>query len=121
MSLNRRLPKLHALRRLRLLWTLPLLAGLSGAAAAEDPLSFVTFVQEPTGTCVNRNAVQVLVRSTHPSRPLRVWLDRYVMGTGTGDRSRTDLAPGAEAEPLGCSRNLNAVQEWRPVRAIFLD
>lgn len=100
---------------------LMLAALVSPAGASEDPLSFVAFVEEATGTCVNRNAVQILVRSTHPSRKLRVWLDRYVMGTGTGDRSRSDLLPGGAPEPLGCSRNLNGVQEWRPVRAMFLD
>jgi hypothetical protein len=81
----------------------------------------VNFVEEPTATCVSRNGVQILVRNTHPTRALRVWLDRYHMGIGTGDRSRSDLKPGAAPEPLGCSRSLNGAQEWRLVRATFLD
>jgi len=89
--------------------------------AAEDPAAFVRFVEEPTSTCVSRNGVQILVRSTHPSRALRVWLDRYHMGTGTGDRSRSDLRPGAEPEALGCSRSATGPQEWRLVRAAFID
>jgi hypothetical protein len=104
-------------------WTLLLCAALAlpCGRAAEDPSAFVSFVEEPASTCVVRNGVQILVRNTHPSRTLRVWLDRYHMGTGTGDRSRTDLKPGAEPEPLGCSRSLTGPQEWRLVRAAFVD
>ena len=91
------------------------------SSAAEDAIAFVTFVQEPSATCVSRSGVQILVRNTHPTRALRVWLDRYHMGIGTGDRSRSDLKPGAEPEPLGCSRSLTGPQEWRPVRAAFVD
>lgn len=99
---------------------------LSGPLAAqpegkEDATQYVEFVEEFAGQCVSRNGVQILVKNSHPSRSLRVWLDRYHMGTGTGDRSRSDLKPGAEPEALGCSRNLSAVQEWRIVRAVFID
>jgi hypothetical protein len=48
-------------------------------------------------------------------------MDRFHMGVGTGDRSRSELKPGAEPEPLGCSRTLTGVQEWRIVRAQFVD
>jgi len=96
-----------------------LLGGL--ARADEDATQYVQFVQEPTATCVTRNGQQILVKNAHPTRKLRVWLDRIYMGVGTGDRSRSDLAPGGEPEPLGCSRNLNAPQEWRVVRAAFID
>ena len=91
------------------------------ARADEDAASFVQFSQEPTATCVSRNGQQILVKNSHPTRKLRVWLDRMHMGVGTGDRSRSDLAPGAEPEPLGCSRNLNGLQEWRVVRVVFID
>ena len=91
------------------------------AAADSEPNQYLLFVEEFTGSCVARSGVQVLVRNTHPTRALRVWLDRYHAGTGTGDRSRTDLLPAAEPEPLGCSRNNNAPQEWRVVRAAFID
>ena len=101
-----------------------LLLALAFAAARaddEDAASFVRFVQEPAASCVERGGLQVLVKNTHPRRRVRVWLDRIYMGQGTGDRSRSELAPGAEPEPLGCSRNLNGTQEWRVVRAQFLD
>jgi len=90
-------------------------------AANEDPQQFVQFVEDFAGMCVARQAKEILVKNTHPTRTLRVWLDRYHMGTGTGDRSRSDLRPGAEPEPLGCSRSSDGPQEWRLVRAVFVD
>ncbi len=100
---------------------LALALAAAGAPAADDPAAFVAFVQEPGATCVARSGLQVLVRNTHPTRTLRVWLDRFHMGVGTGDRSKSDLKPGAEPEPLGCSRSTSGVQEWRLVRAVFVD
>ena len=98
------------------------LGPLSAAAAGEDDAArFVAFVQEPSATCVSRNGMQVLVKNTHPTRTLKVWLDRMHMGVGTGDRSRSELKPGAEPEPLGCSRSLTGPQEWKLVRAQFVD
>lgn len=101
-------------------WALALGAG--GAVHAEEQArDFVEFTQDFTAACVARQGVQVLVKSSHPKRTLRVWLDRYHMGVGTGDRSRSDLTPGAEPQPLGCSRSTTGVQEWRLVRATFVD
>lgn len=110
-------PRLVALSCL----VLPLLGALPARAQGEDPRQFVQFVEDFAGTCVARQGVQLLVKNTHPSRTVRVWLDRYHMGQGTGDRSKSDLAPGADPEPLGCSRSLTGPQEWRIARAIFLD
>lgn len=90
-------------------------------AEDEDAAKFVTFSQDFAGLCVSRNSVQILVGNSHPSRTVMVWLDRFHMGVGTGDRSKTELKPGAEAVPLGCSRTLDGPQEWRIVRARFLD
>jgi hypothetical protein len=99
----------------------PLAAQQRAAQPAEDPKQFVQFVEDFDGKCTARNGKMLLVRSTHPSRKLRVWLDRYHMGSGTGDRSRSDLAPGAPAEALGCSRTTDGPQEWRIVRAAFVE
>ena len=96
-------------------------AASDAAAGADDAARHVQFVQEFGATCVARNGVQILMKNTHPTRRVRVWLDRVYMGKGTGDRSRTDLVPGAEPDPLGCSRNQTGVQEWRIVRAVFID
>lgn len=105
-----------------LVLTLLLAAAIAGpAAAGEDPASFVQFVEEPAGHCVARGGLQMLVRNTHPKRSVKVWLDRYHGGVGTGDRSRSELAPGAAPEALGCTRNNQAPQEWRIVRAQFVD
>lgn len=104
----------HLLCALALLVALPL-------RAEEDALKFVQFVEEFAGTCVARNGVQIQVKNTHPTRRLRVWLDRFHMGVATADRSRSDLAPGAEPEPLGCSHTDTGKQEWRVVRAVFID
>ena len=94
---------------------------VSPARAAEEARDYVEFVQDFTASCVARQGVQILVKSKHPSRTLRVWLDRFHMGVGTGDRSRSELAPGGAPEALGCSRSTTGVQEWRLVRAVFVE
>ena len=91
------------------------------ARADDDAATYVAFVEEHAASCVQRNGTQIQVRSTHPTRRIKVWLDRFHMGVGTGDRSRSELAPGAEPQPLGCSRSATGAQEWRIVRAVFLD
>ena len=90
-------------------------------AADEDPGQFVEFVEDFEATCVAREGVMIMVRSKHPSRPIRIWLERWHMGVNTGDRGKSDLKPGDEAEKLGCSRTLNGKQEWRVVRAQFTE
>ena len=102
---------------------LMLVAGATRAGdEAGEAASQLQFVEDFSGTCTARNATQILMRNTHATRALRVWLDRYVGGVGTGDRSRTDLKPGAEPDPLGCSKSLDgAPQEWRVVRVMFVE
>jgi hypothetical protein len=95
-----------------------LLALPAAGQADEDAARYVQFVEEPAGECVSRNGVEILVRNAHPTRTLRVWLDRYQAGVGTGDRSRSELKPGAEPERLGCSRNSGGAQSWRVARAV---
>lgn len=106
------------MKRLLLLLALLLAAGVR---AEDDAAKYLQFVEENTGSCVQRNGVQIQVRNMHPTRRIKVWLDRYQAGVGTGDRSRSELAPGAEPEPLGCSRGDAGKQEWRLVRAVFVD
>ena len=97
------------------------LAAAPAVRADEDAAKYVQFVEDLSGTCSAREAKLIEVKNAHPTRKLRVWLDRYHMGHGTGDRSRSDLAPGAEPEALGCSRSAYGPQEWRIVRAVFID
>lgn len=96
-------------------------AAPAAAADAEDATRYVEFVQDFASTCVQRNGVQIQVRNSHPQRTVKVWMDRFHMGVGTGDRSRSELKPGAEPEALGCSRTMHGTQEWRIVRAQFVD
>lgn len=104
----------------RLCCALLLLAALP-LHADEEPAAYLKFVEDFAAGCVSRNGVQYQVKNTHPTRRIRVWLDRFHMGVATADRSRSDLAPGAEPEPLGCSRTDTGAQEWRVVRVIWLD
>jgi hypothetical protein len=99
----------------------PLQAQQKQPVAADDAASHVAFVLETTSNCMLNNGQQVQVRNTHPSRTLKVWLDRVQAGVGTGDRSRSELRPGADPEPLGCSRSAAGVQEWRVVKAQFVE
>lgn len=132
-----RLPAARPARR-RLARRLPgliLLATLAGPLAAQEaatpaapaasdpalPESYLSFEKDFTSNCVIRNGVQVLIRNTHPSRTVRVWLERTIAGRPTGDRSRSELKPGAEAEPLGCSVTSEQPQAWRIVKTVFAD
>jgi hypothetical protein len=97
------------------------LAASGGRAAEDDPRQFVEFVEDFEAVCVQREGVMILVRNTHPSKALRIWMERWHMGANTGDRGKSDLLPGGEAEKLGCSRTLSGKQEWRVIRAQFID
>lgn len=110
-------------RRLGLILAIGLsLLTLSVQAADEDAAAFVKFGEDFGATCVNRNTVTVTVKNTHPSRTVRVWLERSVGGTSTGDRSKSDLKPNAEPEDLGCARSLEgAEQKWKIQRAVFVE
>lgn len=89
--------------------------------AQDDPLKFVVLETDDDANCVRWEGKLVLVRNTHPTRSVRVWLERDHMGKHTGDRSRSELAPNAEPEKLGCSRTQYGTQGWRVVRAEFVD
>ena len=106
---------------LRSLLAAALVVAPAAPHAEEDPRAFIEFVEDFVANCVARQGVQIQVRSRHPSKGVRVWLDRYHMGVGTGDRSRSELLPGAEPVVLGCSRSTTGAQEWRLVRASFID
>jgi hypothetical protein len=115
---------LHRVVRLSALALLSFTTGPTSHAepAADDARAYVKFVEDISGNCTARNAKEVQVKNTHPSRRVKVWLDRYQMGVGTGDRSHSELTPNAPPEPLGCSRTLEGgTQEWRVARAVFVD
>jgi hypothetical protein len=115
-------PSWRAMRVAVVTAALGVLAWIPAAAQeAEDPVKFVILSTEDDANCVRWEGQLVVVRNSHPTRRIKVWLERFHMGTGTGDRSRTELNPNTEPEPLGCSRSQYGKQEWRVVRAIFLD
>ena len=68
---------------------------LAAGVRRDDAAKYTQFVEENTGSCVQRNGVQIQVRNTHPTRRIKVWLDRYQAGVGTGDplAQRTRPAP----------------------------
>lgn len=90
-------------------------------AGEEDAKSFIEFGKDFDANCVSLEGVTVLVKSTHPSRPIRLYLERYLLGHFTGDRSKSELLPNGEPERLGCSRTVSGPQEWRILRAEFMD
>jgi hypothetical protein len=99
-----------------------LMSALRFANAQEDASSYLQFVEEfPTGVCSQRQGKAVLIKSTHLTRKIKVVLDRFNSGVGTGDRSRSVLEPGAEPEALGCSRSDVGAQEWRVFKAEFVE
>lgn len=91
------------------------------AQEAQDAGAFVEFVTDNDANCVRWEGQMILVHSTHPDRAIKVWMERYFMGKPTGDRSRSELAPHGEPEKLGCSRLTYGTQEWRVVKAEFLN
>lgn len=95
--------------------------GVQTAPVSDSPAQFVEFILEDEANCQSRDSQHVIVHNTHPTKTVRVWLDRYYRNVPTGDRSRTDLLPGAEPEGLGCATVMNAKQEWRVVKALFLE
>lgn len=100
------------------------LSGIAADAAPagdEDAKRFIEFGKDFDANCVSLEGVTVLVKSTHPSRPIRLYLERYLLGHFTGDRSKSDLLPNGEPERLGCSRTVSGPQEWRILRAEFID
>lgn len=115
-------PRLPGVRA-GLIASLVLLPGapVRAQTADDNPKQFVEFVEDFEAVCVAREGVMILVRSKHPSKPIRIWIERWHMGANTGDRGKSDLLPGAEPEKLGCSRTLSGKQEWRVIRAQFIE
>lgn len=93
----------------------------AAAPAQEDPAAFVEFVKDFDANCVRWEGYMVMIRSTHPARRIKVTLERQFMGKPTGDRSRSELAPGGEPDKLGCSQLQVGTQEWKITRAEFVD
>ena len=89
--------------------------------AAETPLEYVKFTTDFDAKCVTRGGVMIYISNNHPSKTLKVTLERWFMDNKTGDRSRSILKPSDNPEALGCSKVSNLKQEWRIKKAEWYD
>jgi len=94
---------------------------LQAAAEDEDPLKFIAFSTDFDSKCVQRNGVMIYIANSHPSRTMRLVLERWYMDNRTADRGKSMLKPGADPEPLGCSNIEGGKQEWRVLKSEWLD
>ena len=90
-------------------------------AESTDALSYIEFSHDFDGQCVMRQGKMVLVRNTHPSRRIKLYLRRYYAEVQQPGRTAQTLAPGAEPVPLGCTVISGRSQRWEPLKAQFLD
>jgi len=91
------------------------------SAEDEDPLRFIVFSTDFDSKCVQRNGVMIYIANSHPSRTMRLVLERWYMDNRTADRGKSMLKPGADPEPLGCSNIEGGKQEWRVLKSEWLD
>ncbi len=94
---------------------------IATARADEDPASFIAFSTDFDAKCVQRNGVMIYIANTHPTRTMRLVLERWYMDTRTADRGRSLLAPGGEPEALGCSNIEGGKQEWKVLKSEWAD
>jgi len=91
------------------------------SAEDEDPLGFIAFSTDFDAKCVQRKGVMIYIANTHPSRTMKLVLERWYMGNRTADRGKSLLKPGEEPEPLGCSNIEGGKQEWKVLRSEWAD
>lgn len=108
--------------RIRLtLLALALTPGLPVAAGeAEDPRAFIEFGHEYASACTRHRAEMRLVANTHESRAIEIVLWRYLGDTRSQGRSVKTLAPGADPEPLGCTKANGLERRWEIERIEFV-
>lgn len=94
---------------------------LPAAAEDEDPLKFIAFSTDFDSKCVQRNGVMIYIANKHPSRSMRLVLERWYMDNRTADRGKSLLKPGEEPEPLGCSNVEGGKQEWKVLKSEWAD
>ena len=94
---------------------------LKAAAEDEDPLKFIAFSTDFDSKCVQRNGVMIYIANKHPSRSMRLVLERWYMDNRTADRGKSLLKPSEEPEPLGCSNVEGGKQEWKVLKSEWAD
>ncbi len=86
-------------------------------ALAENPNNFLIFSTDFAAKCVTRGGVMIYLSNTHPSKRIKVTLERWYMGYKTADRGRTILKAKSNPDPLGCSKVSEGKQEWKILKA----
>lgn len=88
---------------------------------ANDTLAddFVAFSEIYDEDCGEKGGMRVFVQNQHDNRLIDLHLDRYFSGVRQGGRSMFALAPGT-SQALGCSRALEASQNWKLIHAEFI-
>ncbi len=116
------MPSLARIHVVLALFALPLLAApVQAAAGDEDPLQFLAFSTDFDSKCVQRNGVMIYIANKHPSRSMKLVLERWYMDNRTADRGKSVLKPGEEPEPLGCSNIEGGKQEWKVLKSEWAD
>ena len=86
-------------------------------AYAENPNDFLSFSTDFAAKCVTRGGVMIYLSNTHPSKKIKVTLERWYMNNKTADRGRTVLNAKSNPDPLGCSKVSEGKQEWKILKA----
>lgn len=82
------------------------------AADDHDSLEYLEIVTDFGADCVSRNALQLLIVNTHPTRPIKAKLFRYYGDVRQPGRSAYVLEPGDDPLALGCDKIQGRAQYW---------
>lgn len=115
------MPRLTPLVLPLLLSAAALVLPQAAVAEDEDPLKFLAFSTDFDSKCVERKGVMIYIANTHPSRTMKLVLERWYMDNRTADRGKSLLKPGVEPEPLGCSNIEGGKQEWKVLKSEWAD
>lgn len=104
------------------LWPLQGPASTANAPAADEAAaSALVFEEQLDGKCqiLSQGGKLVVLRNTHPARPVRYRLVRMFLDTPQG-RLDGQIAPADAPQKLGCNRVNGRRQYWRVERATLV-
>jgi hypothetical protein len=90
-------------------------------ALAETPKDFLIFSTDFAAKCVIRGGVMIYLSNKHPSREIKVTLERWYMNNKTADRGKSVLKAQSGPDALGCSKVSEGDQEWKILKAEWVD
>ena len=99
---------------------LPLLLA-QASHASEDAAQHIDFSYDFDSKCVVRNGKMLLIKSNHAQRTIKVYLQRYFAEKRQPGRTVQVLKPGDEAVGLGCTMIDGKPQDWKLIKATYLD